>query len=110
MRRLERKTRARSGCGTRGSDTRDSADVENHPAEVVLRLVLDVAEPRVEAFRGVLGVDAEGDAADAVATSPFVHRLHQGPPHALAVELLDDRDRELRRVLVHEALAVLGHG
>ena len=51
-------------------------------------------------------VDAERDPRDAVCSRALVDRLHQRRADPLAPLPLDDRDRDLRRRLVDEALAV----
>ena len=51
-------------------------------------------------------VDAERDPRDAVCSRTLVDRLHQRRADSVAPLPLDDRDRDLRRRFVDEALAV----
>ena len=97
---------ARPRCSASGSASR-AAEVEEHAPLAVTRLELDVADPLVQALRRVVAVDAQGDAGQAVAPCPFVHRVEQLLADTAPAVPVGDRDRELGRLLVDEAVAVL---
>ena len=67
----------RGGAGGLGGRGLGGLEGQDHPAEAVARLVLGVAEPGIQAFRRVVGVDAERDPGEPVRAGPLVDRLHQ---------------------------------
>jgi hypothetical protein len=68
---------------------------------------LPEAEALVEADRRVVVLDAEAEPAEAVALRPRDQRLQHLLAEAAAAPAGDDRDRQLGRVLVDEAVARL---
>jgi uncharacterized protein YdeI (YjbR/CyaY-like superfamily) len=74
----------------------------------VARLEVDIPEGRVQTFCRIVGLDAEGDPLEPFLPRSLVDRVQQAAPDPAAAEPVDDCDRELGRLVVNVAVAVLG--
>jgi uncharacterized protein YdeI (YjbR/CyaY-like superfamily) len=74
----------------------------------VARLEVDIPDGRVQTFCRIVGLDAEGDPLEPFLPRSLVDRVQQAAPDSAAAEPVDNCDRELGRLVVNIAVAVLG--